>query len=168
MGEVRIEFINPFIVSAVSSFKTMIFSACERVGVYVKKEDQTLMGGDVSVMMSIFGSLNGCVVLSFPRKVAIALVSSMLMDESIDDLDDDVKDGVCEIGNIVIGAAKSKIAATYGKEASVSIPTLFTGKPHEVQYPKGVSCIGCVFKTPHGKFSIEVAVVPDDDLVELL
>ncbi len=143
--------------------KTMVNTECERVGLYVKKEEQTLMVGDVSVMVSTFGALVGTVVLSFPRKTSIKLVSSMLMDEDIDDFNDDVFDGIGEIGNLVVGCAKSAIAQKFGKEASISIPTTLVGKPHELQHQKGIPCIGCVFNTPHGKFALEVAVKLGED-----
>lgn len=168
MPEVRIEFINPFIAATVESLKTMVNTDCERVGLYAKKENQTTMAGDVSVMMSVFGSLSGTCVISMPRKVGIKLVGSMLMDDAIDDFDDDVIDGIGEIGNLIVGSAKSKITGTYGTESSVSIPTIFTGKPHDVQHMKGVPCIGCVFNTPFGKFSVEVAVLPEDDLTAMI
>lgn len=161
-ADVKIEFINPFIKATIDSFKTMVFTECERVGLYVKKENQTTMAGDVSVLVSVFGSLNGTVVISMPRKVAIKLVASMLMDDMIDDFNDDVLDGIGEIGNLVTGTAKSNISQTYGREASVSIPTILTGKPHDIQHQKGVPCIGCVFNTAHGKFAVEVAVIADE------
>jgi chemotaxis protein CheX len=163
-AEVRIEFINPFVKATIESMTTMVNTSCDRVGLYVKKENQTTMAGDISVMMSIFGSLNGTVVISMPRKVAIKLVASMLMDEDIDDFDDDVMDGIGEIGNLIVGTAKSSISQTYGQEASISIPTILTGKPHDIQHKKGVPCIGCVFNTGAGKIAIEVAVIPDDNL----
>ena len=160
--DVKIEYINPFIVATVEALKTMVNTECERVGLYVKKENQTQMAGDVSVILSVFGSLNGTVVISLPRKVAIKLVASMLMDEGIDDFNDDVIDGIGEIGNLVAGSAKSKISQTSGKKASLSIPTILTGKPHDVQHKKGVPCIGCVFNTVHGKFAVEVALIPEE------
>lgn len=163
-AKVRIEFINPFISAVTSAFTTMVFTECKRTGLYVKKEKQTLMSGDVTVVMNIFGALGGTVALTFPRKVSISLVSSMLMDEDIDDFNDDVVDGVGEIGNLVIGSAKSQIAQTYGREASVSIPTILTGANHEMQHHKGVPCIGSVFETKYGKFALEVAIIPEKEL----
>jgi chemotaxis protein CheX len=160
-AEVKIEFINPFIESTINSFKTMVNTPCERVGLYVKKENQTTMAGDISVLVSIFGGLNGTVVISMPRKAAIRLVSSMLMDEDIDDFNDDVLDGIGEIGNLIVGSAKSSISQTYKVHAAISIPTILTGKSHDIQHQKGVPCIGCVFNTAHGKFAVEVAVKPD-------
>jgi CheY-specific phosphatase CheX len=59
----------------------MVNTDCERVGLYVKKEKQTTMAGDISVLLSIFGGLNGTVVISMPRKTAIKFVASMLMDD---------------------------------------------------------------------------------------
>jgi chemotaxis protein CheX len=161
--EVKIEYINPFITATVENLKTMVNTDCERIGLYVKKENQTQMAGDISVLMSVFGSLNGTVVISMPRKVAIKLVASMLMDDSIDDFNDDVIDGIGEIGNLVAGSAKSSIAQASGIKASLSIPTILTGKPHDIQHKKGVPCIGCVFNSPHGKFAVEVALVPSDE-----
>lgn len=162
MAEVKIEYINPFISAATEAMKTMVFTECERVGLYVKKENQTTMAGDISVMLSIFGNLEGTIVLSFPRKVCIKLVASMLMDEGIDDFNDDVLDGIGEIGNLVGGSAKSAISQATGKESSISIPTVLTGKPHDIQHMKGIPCIGCVFNSPFGKFALEVAVIPQE------
>lgn len=138
--------------------KTMVNTECERVGLYVKKDKQTQMVGDVSVMLSTFGALEGTVVLSFPRKTSIKLVAAMLMDDSIDDFNDDVFDGIGEIGNLVVGSAKSAIAQKFGKVTNLSIPTTLVGKPHDLQHQKGIPCIGCVFNTKHGKFVLEVAV----------
>ena len=159
--EVKIEYINPFIIATVDALKTMVNTECERVGLYVKKENQTQMAGDVSVLLSVFGTLNGTVVISLPRKVAIKLVASMLMDDDIDDFNDDVIDGIGEIGNLIAGSAKSSISQSSGKQASLSIPTILTGKPHDVQHKKGVPCIGCVFNTKFGKFAVEVALIPE-------
>jgi len=161
MAQVKIEYINPFIQSSINAFKGMVFTEIERVGLYVKKENQTNMAGDVSVLLSIFGALNGTIVLSFPRKVAIKLIGAMLMDEDLDDFNDDVIDGIGEIGNLVAGSAKSALAQATGKELSVSIPTVLTGKPHDLQHMKGVPCIGCVFNSKHGKFALEVAVLEE-------
>ena len=160
-AEVKIEYINPFIKATIDAFKTMVNTECERVGLYVKKENQTTMAGDVSVLVSIFGGLNGTVVISMPRKAAIKFVASMLMDDGIDDFNDDVLDGIGEIGNLVVGTAKSSISQTYKVEAAISIPTILTGKPHDIQHQKGVPCIGCVFNTAYGKFAVEVAVKPE-------
>ncbi|MBF0197425.1 MAG: chemotaxis protein CheX [Planctomycetes bacterium] len=165
--KVKIEFINPFVRAVTSSLETMVYTKVERVGLYVKKEDQTKMGGDISVLMSVFGGLNGTVVLTYPRKVAIKLVGAMLMDEEMDDFDDDVSDGIGEIGNLVVGSAKSAISQAFKCDASVSIPTILTGQPHYLQHQKGVPCIGCVFNSPHGKFSLEVALLPDEELNRL-
>jgi chemotaxis protein CheX len=140
------------------TFKGMVFTEVQRVGLYVKKENQTTMAGDVSVLMSIFGALNGTIVLSFPRKVAIRFVAAMMMDEDIDDFNDDVIDGIGEIGNLVAGSAKSSLAQSTGQELSLSIPTVLTGKPHDLQHMKGVPCVGCVFNSAHGKFALEVAI----------
>jgi chemotaxis protein CheX len=158
MAQVKIEYINPFIQSSMETFKGMVFTEVQRVGLYVKKENQTTMAGDVSVLMSIFGALNGTIVLSFPRKVAIRFVAAMMMDEDIDDFNDDVIDGIGEIGNLVAGSAKSSLAQSTGQELSLSIPTVLTGKPHDLQHMKGVPCVGCVFNSAHGKFALEVAI----------
>jgi len=158
----KIEYINPFIKSTVDSMKSMIYTDCERVGLFIKDSKKKTVTGDISVMVSIFGTLRGVAVMSFPRKLAIHLVSSMLMDEGIDDFDDDVIDGIGEIGNLVAGTAKSQIIQSFGGSATISIPTIISGSEHSVHHHNKIPCIGCIFSTPHGKFTVEVALTTEE------
>ena len=65
MAEVKIEYINPFISAATEAMKTMVFTECERVGLYVKKEkdvrhilSEILLPGDM-VLTQGAGSVGG-------------------------------------------------------------------------------------------------------------
>jgi CheY-specific phosphatase CheX len=159
----KIEYINPFIKSTIQSMKSMVYTDCKRVGLFIKDPAKRYANGDISVMVSIFGTLKGVVVITFPRKLTIHLVSAMLMDDTIDDFDDDVNDGIAEIGNLVAGTAKSEIVQAFGGTSTISIPTIITGGNHSVHHHKKVPCIGCVFETPKGKFSVEVALTTEEE-----
>ncbi len=161
MSAVKVEYINPFVSSCIQTFASVIGVTCRRTGIYVKKPEQTLMAGDITVVVSMFGGLRGTVALTFPRKLAIVLISTMLGDDTIDDISDEVKDGIGEIGNMVAGQAKSQIAQAYNKEASISIPTLVTGLKHHLQHNKGIQCIGCIFEVDGMKFALETAVAEE-------
>lgn len=162
MASPKIEYINPFINSTIESFKTMVFTDCQRVGLFVKEPTKRMKGGDITVMLSIFGTLKGVVALSFPRKLTIQLVSSMMMDDNIDDFDDQVIDGIGEIGNLVIGTAKSKIISSFGGTANISIPTIISGAEHSIHHHAKIPCVGCVFATEGGKFTLEVALTTEE------
>jgi len=159
----KIEYINPFIKSTIDSMKSMVFTDCERVGLFIKDSKKKSITGDISVMVSMFGTLKGVVVMSFSRKLAIHLVSSMLMDEGIDDFNDDVIDGIGEIGNLVAGTAKSQIVQSFGGSATISIPTILSGSNHSIHHHNKIPCVGCVFNTSHGKFTVEVALTTEEN-----
>lgn len=159
----NIEFINPFITSTVTNMKTMLFTEVTREKLYLKQPGESKMAGDLSVMVSIFGDVSGTCVISFSRRIAIFLVNKMLGSDEFDDVNDEVLDALGEIGNLICGGAKSKIAQSMEKNAEISLPTVILGRDHQVIHSKGVYPVGCIFSCEEGKFALEVAVSKLDD-----
>lgn len=145
----RAEFINPFISSLSNAFSTML-------GVEVHRGDLSLKEGhkpahEVSGVIGLSGSAVGMVVLSFSRDLALKAASAMLMVEATE-IDDDVTDAVGELTNMVAGAAKSKLEEYH---LSISLPSVITGKDHEVRFPSNVTPICAPFDTPWGPLTME-------------
>lgn len=157
---ILVEIINGFIRSLTASLEQMAFTKAKRVDIYLKKPDDP-MNGDLTSLISIFGDLNGTCAISFPRKLAIKFISKMMMDESIDDINNDVRDGIGEIANLTAGGAKGEIHTILGTNAKISTPTLITGVGHQVKHNDKVPCIGCVFEAEGERFTMEVAVYLD-------
>lgn len=159
-SKILVEVINGFVRSILSSMETMAFTKAKRVDIYLRKPGQA-MKGDVSSLISLFGDLTGTCAISFPRKLAVKVISNMMMDPSIDDINDDVKDGIGEIANLTAGGAKGEIHTVLGTNAKISTPTIVTGIDHAVEHNEQIPCIGCVFEAEGQRFFLEVAVYPN-------
>jgi chemotaxis protein CheX len=140
--------------------ETMVFTKAKRVDIYLKKPNSP-MSGDVSSVISLFGDLSGTCAISFPRSLAVKLISKMMMDDSLDDVNEDVQDGIGELANLVAGGAKSSLHKIMGTTTKISTPTIITGLKHVVEHKDGIPCIGCVFECEGERFCMEIAVYPD-------
>lgn len=158
--KVLLEVMNGFIRSILTSLDTMVFTKAKRVDIYLRKPEDR-MKGDVSSLISLFGDLSGTCAISFPRRLATKLIGRMMMDDSIDDINDDVKDGIGEIANLTAGGAKGELSSILGTKATISTPTIITGIDHSVEHKQGIPCIGCVFEAEGERFYMEVAVYLD-------
>lgn len=78
------------------------------------------------------GQLEGSVSICLSNESACKIVSKMLgMD--INEVSNDVTDGICEILNIIVGGVKTK-SAQIGYNFEVSVPTAVSG--HDLQVAK--------------------------------
>lgn len=155
----KVEYINPFLSSLANAFDTML-------GCQVTRKDLCLKNGaapahDVSGVIGLSGRAVGMVVLSLSKEVAIKAASTMLMIEAAE-LDNDVIDAVGELTNMVAGAAKAELEEY---ELSISLPSVVTGKNHEVRFPSNVTPICVPYDTPWGPLTLEVGFVPKQDPV---
>jgi len=152
-----VKIMNGFINALINGLDQMAMVKARRVDIYLKNPNE-LMRGDISSMVSVFGDLQGTCVISFPKKLAILIVQKLMMDESIDDVNDDVQDGIGEVANLTAGAAKGTLSAELGTNASISIPSVITGIGHHIEHDSKVPCIGCVFEIDGMQFTMEIAV----------
>lgn len=154
MTMMRVEHINPFIVSLKETFSTMLgWEVCR--GQPVLKQGETTRY-DVSGVIGLSGNAVGTVVLSFPAHVALKAASAMLMSEATA-LDDDVLDAVGELTNMVAGRAKAELEEYH---LMVSLPSVITGRDHEVHFPSNVTPILIPFETSFGPLALEVGLAP--------
>lgn len=123
-----ISLINPILESTVS-----VISAMSRI-TPIKKEVrlERICNAiyDVSAQISFKGpKVEGNVFLCLKKSTALAL-GSRILDEWPEELDDNVKDMVGEICNIIVGNSKKKLS---GEDFfRLSTPTLIVGKEHLV------------------------------------
>ena len=161
-NKVMLEIINGFIRSILNSLETMAFTKAKRVGIYVRQPKENEMKGDISSLISLFGDLSGTCAVSFPRKLAIKLIAKMMMDDGIDEVNDDVMDGIGELANLTAGGAKGELSKLLGTESSISTPSIVTGVGHVIEHKAGLPCLGCIFEAEGERFYLEVAVYLDN------
>ncbi len=147
-----VKLINPFISATVEVLETMAFTKAEAGKPYLKKEN--VATGDVSGVIGLIGEKNASVSISFTEMCIVKIVSSMLGEE-YDSLNDDIKDAVGELTNMISGQAR-KMLDEIGYKFDAAIPTVIVGKNHVISHASRGPMIAIPFNTADGSFTIEV------------
>lgn len=121
-------YINPFLKGTVNVLKTM--ASLEPVPGKPYLKDDKLSMGDISGIIGLTGAKQGSVVVSFTKDCALKIISSMMAQEYTE-LNDEVRDAVGEITNMISGDARRHLAEL-GLKFEAGIPTVITGKGHEI------------------------------------
>src|SRR5687768_3607686 len=100
----KAEYINPFVISAVEVFSTMLDCELTRGKLSLTADFQP--AHDVSGIIGLSGKASGTVVVSVDRNVAISATERMLGQRPLT-IDTDVIDAVGELTNMIAGRAKA-------------------------------------------------------------
>jgi chemotaxis protein CheX len=150
----NVQFINPFLEATIEVLKTMAMIEPAAGKPYLKKGNQSK--GDVSGIIGMTGSARGSLALSFSEKSILKIVSNML-GENYQEINDDVRDAVGEITNMISGVARKKLESQ-GFNISAAIPTVVAGRDHAVIHVLGGPSIIIPFETGDGPFFIDVCL----------
>jgi chemotaxis protein CheX len=148
-----VRYINPFIESTIHVIKTMA-SVDVRFGKPYLKKDQVAKG-DVSGVIGLIGDVKGSISVSFGEECILPIVSRMF-GETFTDLNDEVKDAVGEISNMISGQARQKLELI-GRNLKAAIPIVIMGKSHTISHITKDKIIAIPFMTDNGTFTIEVS-----------
>lgn len=99
----KAEFINPFLDATVSVLKTMASLEVIPGKPFIKKESSA--SGDVSGIVGITGEAEGSLCITFSRGCILHAISRMLGEEQ-KEINDDVKDAVGELTNMISGDSR--------------------------------------------------------------
>lgn len=150
----KAEYINPFVESTLSVFKTMIGVEPKKGELYLKKDDEPSF--DISGVIGLAGQAVGSVVISLPESLALSVVSKFLGEEK-SSIDNDVVDAIGELINMIAGSTK-KVFSEKSLRFKISIPNVIVGKGHKIKRPSNVPCIGVFFYVGNERFTVEVAL----------
>jgi chemotaxis protein CheX len=73
------------------------------------------------------------------------------------EINDDVKDCVSELTNIIFGNAKRDLNAA-GHTISAALPSVITGKGHEIRHAVQGICLVIPFSSTFGKVNVETVI----------
>jgi chemotaxis protein CheX len=154
---VDVKIINPFLAATIHVLKTMADITPVASKPFLKKDATAI--GDVTAIIGITGAAKGSMSLSFSESSIKAIVAG-LIGTPVDDLNDEVKDAVGELTNMISGDARRRLS-----EESISlqggIPTIISGRGHTVRHIHNGPCIAIPFETPFGGFIVEIAFSSD-------
>ncbi len=148
----KVEYINPFLTSTISTFKTMLGCVLTRGTLYVKNGSQP--EHEVSGVIGLSGKAQGTVVVGLGRAAALRVTEAMLQ-ERPPEINGDVVDAIGELANIIAGGAKSQLEHL---DLSVSLPSVITGRGHCIQFPTKVTPICIPFDSEWGQIAVEVGL----------
>jgi chemotaxis protein CheX len=122
---VKVKFLNPFVDSACEILELELHEKVERGDLLL--ENGLYVTEDVTVILSLIGSVEGTVFYSMSKDLAVR-TTSKLMGGTFNSLDDRlVQSGIAELGNVITGRASMKLAAA-GYETNISTPSLIMGR----------------------------------------
>ena len=150
----NVQFINPFLEGTMEVLKTMAMVEPTVGKPYLKKGNQAK--GDVSGIIGMTGSARGSLALSFSEKSILMIVSNMLGEKYME-INDEVRDAVGEITNMISGVARKKMEAQ-GYNISAAIPTVVSGKDHAILHVLGGPSIIIPFEVGKGAFYVDVCL----------
>ena len=127
-------------------FETMIPMDIKCDGSYYQKED--MISTDVISLVSFTGEHSGIIAFFGSKDMAIRITSEMLGME-IAEIDQDVKDAMGELSNMIGGTLKNKVSETYGA-MHLSVPIVIAGADmsisssskdkNSLKFSTGVTC----------------------------
>ena len=121
---------------------------------YLKK-DKTATG-DVTGIIGITGEALGTISVSFSASCILSIVSKMFGEE-MSELNEDIRDAVGELTNMISGQARQQLEAT-GWLLKAAIPTVIMGKNHTISHITDSPIIAIPFQTDMGNFAIEICM----------
>lgn len=155
MSAIKVEFIVPFIKATYKIFESMVGMKVQRKEVYLKRG--YLMFGEISGIIGLSGKMTGTCAISFPAPLAIQVIEQLLGEKVENGIHDIVThDGVGEIINMISGQAKATLSETPFR-FDITLPTIISGRGHEVFNKKGTQCVVILFETEdQQRFTLEV------------
>lgn len=146
--------VNPFIEATLHVLSSLAFTSASAGKPFLKKDQ--MASGDVSGIVGLSGEARGTLSVSFSEQCILSIVGNMF-GEPVPNINDEVKDAVGEILNIVSGQARQKLESS-GRVLKGAIPTVITGKNHTISHITKQPIIAIPFETDNGNFTIEVCI----------
>jgi chemotaxis protein CheX len=146
--------VRPFLEAVKNVIGTMAMIEVVPGKPFMKRD--TVASGDVTGVIGITGDRNGTMSVTFTRPCIQAVVGNML-GEPVDELNQDVRDAVGELTNMISGQARRGLQML-GVRLEAGIPTVVTGENHSIAHISREPILAVPFSTTHGDFTLEVSL----------
>ena len=107
----------------------------------------------ISAIVGMAGTNKGMLAIHIPEATALVITSSFLMME-VTEVDDDVKDAIGELANMVAGSIKADLTEQ-GQEFKLSIPSVVCGAEYEIDCLTDSDGVCMPFSIEGGEFLVE-------------
>jgi chemotaxis protein CheX len=149
----RLEYINPFVESAVNILETVLSIEIKRGELYLKDKCQPVLG--VTAIVGLAGHVEGRVLIDMSVETAKA-IASVMNNEEFTELSELAKATITEIANMIVAQAVTKLS-DLGFRFELTPPTIFTGQKMEISDFE-VEALIVPMETKYGEIEINVAL----------
>ena len=126
-----------------------------------RTEQQRPFRNSVTGLVGMAGQVKGLMAIHLPFAVAKAVTSSFLgMD--VAEIDDDVRDAIGELANMLAGSIKGGLDAS-GNEIKLSIPTAISGSEYTIDNMTDADITIVPFTLEAGEFTVELQFEANKD-----
>ncbi|MDY0267680.1 chemotaxis protein CheX [Trichloromonas sp.] len=108
----------------------------------------------VTGIVGMAGLYKGMLAIHAPATAAMAITGNFLGLE-VDDVNDDVKDAMGELANMLAGSIKAKLSDN-SKDIQLSIPSAVCGGSYSLDYQPQQGCSMVPFESTAGRFLVEL------------
>lgn len=152
-----VNFINPLVKAVVGVVQTMAQIDLEREAPFIKKPTDAPTKSDISGIIAMNSDrFLGSMALCFEKNLALGIYSKMF-GSTVGEINDDVKDSVSEMTNIIFGNAKRDLNVD-GHTIAPAIPSVVVGPGHAIHHSVQGYCFCIPFKSPYGRVVVECVI----------
>jgi len=151
---------NDDLAAEIESITKDIFSTMIEIDLTViplERYDLEKAESNISSMLGLGGDIKGSLDLHFPKNVAVFITSQFLGME-IEDEDDDVRDAIGEVANMVAGGIKTYLASL-NIRTELAIPNTIVGTAYRTHGLAGAERVRVPFSCAEGLFVAEIKYV---------
>ena len=149
----KAKYINPFIVATSEVFARQLECSVTRSQLYATANFTPIF--DITGIIGMSGTAEGCVAISLSREVAIQATAFMLQQPPSSEIDDDVADAVGEIANMIAGSSRADLEQD---QLQITVPIVKIGKSELIDFPKKSYPICIGFDSAWGPLAIQVGL----------
>jgi len=155
---IDVRFVNPIMSAVIEVLSTMAQVNLDKGAPYIrKKAEPPKTRGDISGIVAVNSDqFNGSLALTFTEPLALKIYNNMVGEDKTA-IDEDVKDAIMELTNVIFGNAKRDLNKE-GHSIRPAIPSLISGKNHEVRHSTQGHCLCLPFSGDVGELHDECMV----------
>lgn len=124
------------------------------------KRDSEMLRDSISGIIGLAGSSKGLLAIHLPKQTALAVTSAFLgMD--VDEIDEDVRDAIGELANMLGGSVKSALDPS-GSDIKLSMPSSIYGEEYSIDCVANADVIAVPFEFAGNRFVVELQIASDN------
>jgi chemotaxis protein CheX len=121
--------------------------------------NKSMLKDSISGIIGLAGNTKGLLAIHLPTSVALAVTTAFLgMD--VAEIDEDVRDAIGELANMLGGSIKSAIDPK-GSEIQLSMPSSISGEEYSIDCIADAEEITVPFELDGATFLVELQIAPD-------